>query len=440
MNCHATTETSDLLGGLRPVRGRSSLEILLREEIQVFTGIWSKEAISMSVLADPAKVQASSLSTLMGAVRLLWKTWEDDNSEPSAKRAKRDVELSGNGPDSTVPMDLKGARESFGKIESLYRKLSSLFEWEDGPLVEAMRRGDYFLLDEMSLADDAVLERLNSVLEPSRTLVLAEKGGVDTHDVVLQAAEGFRLFATMNPGGDFGKKELSPALRNRFTEIWVPPIDDVADIDLLLQRSLRTLRNESKLVRERMLEYVSWFGSSICRSKECPREELTLSVRDILTWANFVVEVVESNGESDIWDLYVHGVKLMHLDGLGLGTGMNSEEIVHAKRQAELFIGRQVSSASRSDPVNTSFRRQGGKFGVDPFYVNVGSYCVDQPNFHFAAPTTAANLMRILRAMQLRKPVLLEGSPGKFDDLLIRPRRPALSQSILFLQASEKRP
>lgn len=25
----------------------------------------------------------------------------------------------------------------------------------------------------------------------------------------------------MNPGGDYGKKDLSPALRNRFTEIWV---------------------------------------------------------------------------------------------------------------------------------------------------------------------------------------------------------------------------
>jgi midasin len=25
----------------------------------------------------------------------------------------------------------------------------------------------------------------------------------------------------MNPSGDFGKKELSPALRNRMTEIWV---------------------------------------------------------------------------------------------------------------------------------------------------------------------------------------------------------------------------
>lgn len=28
----------------------------------------------------------------------------------------------------------------------------------------------------------------------------------------------------MNPSGDFGKRELSPALRNRFTEIWVEPI------------------------------------------------------------------------------------------------------------------------------------------------------------------------------------------------------------------------
>lgn len=40
----------------------------------------------------------------------------------------------------------------------------------------------------------------------------------------------FRLLATMNPGGDFGKRELSPALRNRFTEIWVPPICDVEDL------------------------------------------------------------------------------------------------------------------------------------------------------------------------------------------------------------------
>ena len=32
---------------------------------------------------------------------------------------------------------------------------------------------------------------------------------------MIQADPGFLLVATMNPGGDFGKKELSPALTNR---------------------------------------------------------------------------------------------------------------------------------------------------------------------------------------------------------------------------------
>ena len=86
-----------------------------------------------------------------------------------------------------------------------------IFEWCDGPLVTSMRRGDMFLVDEISLADDSVLERINSVLEPSRRILLAEKGGAGIESTT--AAESFRILATMNPGGDFGKKELSPALR-----------------------------------------------------------------------------------------------------------------------------------------------------------------------------------------------------------------------------------
>jgi midasin len=35
------------------------------------------------------------------------------------------------------------------------------FQWADGPLVTAMREGDMILLDEINLAEDAVLERLN---------------------------------------------------------------------------------------------------------------------------------------------------------------------------------------------------------------------------------------------------------------------------------------
>ena len=38
---------------------------------------------------------------------------------------------------------------------------SSLIEWVDGPLVQAMKQGDVLLIDELNLAEDAVLERLN---------------------------------------------------------------------------------------------------------------------------------------------------------------------------------------------------------------------------------------------------------------------------------------
>lgn len=43
-----------------------------------------------------------------------------------------------------------------------------------------------------------------SVLEPKRGITLAEKGGDNADELV--ALETFRILATMNPGGDFGKK------------------------------------------------------------------------------------------------------------------------------------------------------------------------------------------------------------------------------------------
>lgn len=58
------------------------------------------------------------------------------------------------------------------------------------------------------------------MLEPKGTLTLAERGGAATQ--VIEPHPDFRVVATMNPGGDFGKKELSPALANRFNSVWVP--------------------------------------------------------------------------------------------------------------------------------------------------------------------------------------------------------------------------
>ena len=93
-----------------------------------------------------------------------------------------------------------------------------LFEWQDGIVVQAMQKGCCLLIDEISLAEDAVLERLNSLLERERKLLLSEKSCTMHGEVFeITAAEGFTFMATMNPGGDYGKKEVCPFRRRVYT-------------------------------------------------------------------------------------------------------------------------------------------------------------------------------------------------------------------------------
>lgn len=67
--------------------------------------------------------------------------------------------------------ELKSIGKIHEEMSELLKKWRTIFTWQDGPLVQAMKSGDLFLVDEISLADDSVLERLNSVLEPERKLV-----------------------------------------------------------------------------------------------------------------------------------------------------------------------------------------------------------------------------------------------------------------------------
>ena len=59
----------------------------------------------------------------------------------------------------------------------------------------------------------------SSVLEVEKTLLLAEKGNLEDKDnevELLTAGKKFRILATMNPGGDFGKKEVKLLFKHHF--------------------------------------------------------------------------------------------------------------------------------------------------------------------------------------------------------------------------------
>lgn len=112
---------------------------------------------------------------------------------------------------------------------------------------------------------------MNSILEPERTLLLAEKGidlnSTDNSELII-AHSNFFFIGTMNPGGDFGKKELSPALRNRFTEIWCEPCKDKADlIDIIecnvkMGMSFGNQQDGSSGVGNSIMEFVEWFQNT----------------------------------------------------------------------------------------------------------------------------------------------------------------------------------
>ena len=98
--------------------------------------------------------------------------------------------------------------------------------WQDGQLLKAGRPATLpgiFLADEFNQANEALQERLNSLLDKDRKIVLAERGG---EEVVFHP--DFRFIGAFNPPNHRyqGRKELSLAMRSRLSEQYVPELEE----------------------------------------------------------------------------------------------------------------------------------------------------------------------------------------------------------------------
>lgn len=178
------------------------------------------------------------------------------------------------------------------------------FVWKDGILVDAMKKGDWVVFDEINLAQPAILERINSLLDADRTITLTEKG-----NEVVHAHPNFRVFATMNPATAqyAGRKDLSLAMRNRFTETWVDAISDRDEYLKICKAWMKKLGPDGDKAAEKMVDFHQALVQKIDNRDIAAgvREGKLFTIRNLKYMSRFVKEFA---GEESIGNAFYNGI------------------------------------------------------------------------------------------------------------------------------------
>lgn len=158
--------------------------------------------------------------------------------------------------------------------------------WQDGVLIEAMKKGYWLVLDEVNAALPEILFVLHSLLDDDRYVVLPEKDGE-----IVRPHANFRIFATMNPSGKYtGTKELNKAFLSRFPLILQMEFPDPKDEQEILKGHStldeKQLYSLVKMANDLRVSYKKGELDYVCSTRDlihCVILAKTFGLREALT-------------------------------------------------------------------------------------------------------------------------------------------------------------
>jgi len=114
--------------------------------------------------------------------------------------------------------------------------------WQDGPVTRAVRGGAILYLDEFAEARSDVVVVIHPLSDHRRRLF------VERHDEQIDAAPGFMLVVSFNPGYQRGLKELKPSTRQRFLALAFDYPPPAVEVEILQGESGADSATRKKLV------------------------------------------------------------------------------------------------------------------------------------------------------------------------------------------------
>ncbi|CAF4758962.1 unnamed protein product, partial [Rotaria sp. Silwood1] len=245
LNLNHETTTSDLLGSWTVINKNSYEKRRKQNSKQLLNDI---VRFTLAVLIPLSQKFHETEQLIRTITRIIYQ-WEHEKSDLALDAYQQCRILLENTLDQSneiyvelISQEIEKYLDMLEQVEDDYKLVQNLgegltFTFNKGPLIQAMERGDWILLDNINCARGDVIERLNSLAEAEPTLTLYESATSQQYSRGNGIHNDFRLFVIANNNRKMANK-LSSAWRNRCLIIRMQPLDNELTVDNVDQHDL----------------------------------------------------------------------------------------------------------------------------------------------------------------------------------------------------------